>query len=95
MKWIEIITTRSPEKTNRQLADELLRQLIRHKQPGLAASIRVYRCPSVGTDLSIHIHWETETQDPCKSPLGQQLSYALKELGLLSYSIWVETAAVE
>jgi hypothetical protein len=95
MKWIEIITLRSLVKANRQLVDELLRQLFQQKEAGLAAIIRVYHHPTVETDLSIHILWKTEAQPPGKSPLGQQLSYALKELGLLNYSIWVEAAAME
>ena len=95
MKWIEIITLRSLEKTNRQLVDELLHQLIQQKEAGLAASIRVYHHPTVETDSSIHILWETEVQQPSKSPLGQQLSYALKGLGLVSYSIWVQAASLK
>ena len=90
MKWIEIIILRSLVKENRQLVDELLHQLFQQKESGLTASIRVYHHPVVETDLSIHILWETEAQHPSESPLGQQLSYALKGLGLLSYSIWVE-----
>ena len=95
MKWIEIITLRSLVKENRQLVDELLRQLFQQKESELTASIRVYHHPAVETDLSIHILWETKAKHPSKSPLGQQLSYALKELGLLSYSIWLEAAAME
>ncbi len=94
MKWIEIITVRSIVKKNRQLIDELLRQLIQRKESGLPASIRVYRHPSVETDLSIHLLWETEEQSPGKSHLGQQLSYTLKELGFLSYSMWVQAASL-
>lgn len=87
MKWIEIITLRSLAKANKRLIEELLRQLSQQKKSGLAASIRVYHHLTVGTDLSVHILWETEAQHPSKSPLGQQLSYALKELGLVNYSI--------
>ncbi|MFH2065178.1 MAG: hypothetical protein ABIK15_08280 [Pseudomonadota bacterium] len=95
MKWIEIITLRSLEKANKQMVDELLDQLIRQKKSELAASIGVYHHPTVETDLSVHIHWETEAQHPSKSPLGHQLSYALKGLGLVNYSIWVQVAAME
>lgn len=90
MKWIEIITLRSLVKANRQLVDELLRQVFQQKESGLSASIRIYHHPTVETDLSIHILWEKEAPPPGKSPLGLQLSYALKGLGLLNYSIWVE-----
>ena len=95
MKWMEIITLRSLAKTNKQLVDELLHQLFQQKASGLDASIRVYHHPTVETDVSIHILWETQAQHTGKSPLSQQLTYALKELGLLSYSIWVEVAAME
>jgi len=77
------------------LVDELLRQVFKQKESGLAASIRVYHRPAIETDLSIHIHWEDGLQHPSESPLGQQLSYALKGLGLLHHSIWVEAAATE
>jgi hypothetical protein len=95
MKWTEISTLRSLEITNRQLIDELLNQLIEQKESGLTASIRVYHHPTLETDLSIHILWETEAQPSGKSLLGQQLSYGLKRLGILSYSIGVETATME
>ncbi|MFZ5572659.1 MAG: hypothetical protein ACOZF0_19855 [Thermodesulfobacteriota bacterium] len=95
MKWLEIITLRSLVKANRQLVDELLRQVFQQKESGLADSISVYHHPTIETDLSIHIHWKTEERLPSNSPLGQQLSHALKDLGLLSYSIWVEAPATE
>ena len=94
MKWMEIITLRSLLKESRQLVDELLHQVSQQKESMTTASITVYHHPTIETDLSIHIHWETEAQKPGSSPLGQQLSYALKGLGLLNYSIWVEVAAM-
>ncbi|MCA1988598.1 MAG: hypothetical protein LDL07_05545 [Desulfarculus sp.] len=95
MKWMEIIALRSLVKANRHLVDELLGQLLQQRQSGLTATIRIYHHPTVHTDLSIHIHWKTEPLNPSGSPLGQQLAYALKGLGLLSHSIWVEAAALE
>lgn len=95
MKWIEIITLRSLVKESRQLVDELLHQVAQQREPEPAATIRVYHHPTIETDLSIHIQWETETQKPGNSPLGEQLSYALKGLGLLNHSIWVEASAMQ
>jgi hypothetical protein len=95
MKFIEIITLRSLAKGNKQLVDKLLHQVFNERQSGRPASIRLYHHPIVETDLSIHIHWETETQHPGESALGQKLSYALKDLGLLNHSLWVEAAAME
>jgi len=95
MKWIEIITLRSLEKTNRQMVEELLHQLFQQKEAGLFDAIKVYYHPEIETDLSIHIFWETETRHPSESAIGQQLSYALKGLGQLNYSIWVEAVDME
>jgi hypothetical protein len=93
MKWVEIITVRSLAKADAQLLDELLQQVVKSKTPGHPVEIRMYQHAIVETDLSIHIYWETTHQ--IESPLGQQFSYALKGLGLLNHSVWVETAALD
>jgi hypothetical protein len=93
MKWVEIITIRSLAKVNTQLLDELLRQVVKSKTTGHPVEIRMYQHSIVESDLSIHIYWETKPQHQPESPLGQQFSYALKGLGLLNHSVWVETAA--
>jgi hypothetical protein len=95
MKWVEIITLRAPGNINRQLVDELLK--------GVSASdsdmqnhlveIMIYRHSMVETDLSIHIHWKSEAGSQNKSPLGLKFASALKPLGLLNHSVWVETAS--
>lgn len=90
MNCVEIITLRSLRKDDWQLVDELLRQVFKHNESRLPESIRVYRQPNTETDLSIHIHWEVESQKPGESPLSQQLCRALKERGLLAHSIWIE-----
>jgi len=95
MKWIEIITLRSLEKNSRQMVEEHLHQLFQEKEAGLFNAIKVYCHPRVETDLSIHILWDTEAQHPSESELGQQLAYALKGLGQLNYSIWVEAVDLE
>ena len=93
MKWVEIITLRSLAKVDTQLLDELLRQVVKSKTVGHPVEIRMYQHSILETDLSIHIYWETKSQQQRESPLGQQFSYALKGLGLLNHSVWVETAA--
>jgi hypothetical protein len=95
MKWIEIINLRSLAKVNTHLLDELLQQVVKSKTAGHPVEIRMYHRSILETDLSIHIYWETKLQHQPESPLGQQFSYALKSLGLLNHSVWVETAALE
>ncbi len=95
MKWVEIITLRSPTKINAQFVEELLMQVDKSDTPKHLIEIRTYHHSKVETDLSIHIYWKSETGSQHKSPLGLKFSYALRNLGLLNHSVWVETAAVE
>jgi hypothetical protein len=95
MKWVEIITLRSPTRINTQFVDELVRQVDRSDTPEHLIEIRTYHHSVVETDLSIHIYWTSESGTEHKSALGQKFSYALKNLGLLNHSVWVETAALE
>ena len=95
MKWVEIITLRSPTKINTQFVDELLKQVDKADIPKHLVEIRMYHHSVVETDLSIHIYWRSEPGSQNKSPLGLKLSYALRNLGLLNHSVWVETADLE
>jgi hypothetical protein len=95
MKWVEIITLRSPGNINRQFVDELLKGIGESDSPKHLIEIKVLDHYVVETDLSIHIYWESEKESQRKSPLGLRFCSALKPLGLLNHSVWVETAALE
>ena len=95
MRWVEIITLRSPAEVNTQLLDELLQQAFKSNTAEHPVEIRMYQHSILETDLTIHIYWETKPQHRRESPLGQQFSYALKGLGLLNHSVWAETGALE
>ncbi len=96
MKWVEIITLRSLSKIDAGFLNKLLREERKSDaSKEHPAEIRIYHHSVVETDLSIHIYWKSEPGSQGKSPLGQQLSYALKGLGLLNHSIWVESAALK
>ena len=94
MKWVEIITLRSPAQVDTQFVDELLKEARKSDAPKDLVDIRIYHHSVVETDLSIHIYWKSETGNQHKTPLGLKFSYALKNLGLLNHSVWVETAAL-
>jgi hypothetical protein len=99
MKWVEIITLRSPSKINGQFIDELLKGVGESDSstdtPNHLVEIKIYHHSVVETDLSIHIFWESEKENQDKSPLGLRFSSALKPLGLLNHSVWIERAARE
>ena len=95
MRWVEIITLRSSTRIDAQFVDELAKQIDKSDTPKHLVEIRVYHHSVVETDLSIHIYWESEPGSQHKSPLGLRFSSALRNLGLLNHSVWVETAGLE
>ena len=95
MKWLEIITLRSFANIDKQFLIELLKDAGNSDSPNHLVEIRIYHHSVVETDLSIHIYWKSEPGSQNKSPLGLRFSYALRNLGLLNHSVWVETAALE
>jgi hypothetical protein len=99
MKWVEIITLRCSSEINGQFIDELLKDVGASDSlidtPRHLVEIKAYHNSVVETDFSIHIHWESEKEIQRKSPLGLRFSSALRNLGLLAHSVWVQTTAVE
>lgn len=99
MKWVEIISLRSATNIDTAFVNELLKGISETDSatdtPEHLVEIRVYHHSIVETDLSIHIYWESEPGSQDKSPLGLRFSSALRDLGLLNHSVWVETAALE
>jgi hypothetical protein len=99
MKWVEIINLRSPSKINGQFIDELLKGVGEPDSPTDTLKhlleIKTYYHSVVETDLSIHIYWESEAGNQHKSPLGLRIFSALRSMGLLNHSVWIERAAPE
>ena len=89
MKWVEIITLRSPGNINRELIDELLKGVGQSDSPTDApkdlVGVKEFERPCL---------LESEPGSQHKSPRCVRFSSALKPLGLLSRSIWIETAAL-
>ena len=88
MKWLEIIKLRSAGKDS-GLLEEFLLSIDKLGQSGLV-EIKTYHHAALETDLSVHLHWESERPEQNGSTLGLRLAQALKEFGLTDHSIWIE-----
>jgi hypothetical protein len=99
MKCVEIISLRCPGNIDTRLIDELLKGVNESDAatdtPKHLVEIKIYHHSVVETDLSIHIYWKSESGSGDKTPLGLRLFSALKPLGLLNHSVWIETATHE
>jgi hypothetical protein len=97
MKWVEIITLRSPGNINRELVDELMKGVGESDSPTDTLKhlleIKTYYHSVVETDLSIHMYWESEAGNQHKSLLGLRIFSALRSMGLLNHSVWIERAS--
>ena len=88
MKWLEVIKVRSAGK-DFELLKESLRSFDKSDQPALV-EMKTYYHAALESDLSIHLHWESELPEQNGSALGLRLAHALKEIGLTDHSVWIE-----
>jgi hypothetical protein len=99
MKWVEIISLRCAANIDAPFVNELLKGISESDSatdtPEHLVEIRVYHHSIVETDLSIHIYWESEAGNQHKSPLGLRIFSALRSMGLLNHSVWIERASRE
>ena len=87
MKWVEIIRLRL---TRKSVDDDLLNSLVSVSDEEGLVELTVYHNDRVDTDVSIHLEWESDIRSPRVSPLGLRMAEALKDLGLVDHSIWIQ-----
>jgi hypothetical protein len=88
MKWLEIIKLRSVGDSS-GILNKLILSIDPMNQHGLVA-IEWYRHVLLESDLSLHLHWDSEGPEKQGSTLGLRLVQVLKDLGLVDHSIWIE-----
>lgn len=89
MKLLEIITLRSSEQEMESLERELLICVAEVGQKDCGVVVELYRHAKVGTDLSMHLHYESGRGHPFGSDLGLRLAAALEQFGQVHHSVWV------
>jgi len=93
MQWMELIQIRSTD-SNRKLLESKLQRLVgevcraRNKE-----AITAYSRLWIETDFCIRILHESKELETSGSRLGLRLAVALKEYGLVDYSIWREMSS--
>ena len=87
MHWIEIVQLRFTARDSGHLAEQLLSGLETWSYPGLTA-VRLYRNATFEGDISVHLHFETET--PPSRSVGHRLAQELERHGLTDRSLWLE-----
>ncbi len=89
MRWLELIKLRGVG-IGEGLLEDLFREMNDAGQNRGLVEIKTYRHAALETDLSLHLHWESERPELNGSALGLRLAQALRDFGLIDHSIWVE-----
>lgn len=89
MNWIEIIRVEAAGSRERIRILEICGKIRIHKATRGSANLRVYG-GNFDRELSIHIQWNSPSAPEGRSALGEALTRAIGDLGLVSHTIWVE-----
>jgi hypothetical protein len=87
MKRLETIHVRLANANRDSLVEDIRKSVASETDIG---SVRIYRHVTVATDLSIHIHLETNGAQTEDDSLGARLDAALREYGMVEHSFWTE-----
>ena len=90
MRWVEIINLRSSGTDLDALADQITESFIDTVNADSPIQIRIYRNPTLETDLSIHIHLRTDDACIPLNETGLRLARALEDYGLVDRTLWLE-----
>ena len=86
MKGIEIIRIRLAQNNKKETMAKIQELVSGLDQRG----IKLYRHPSVESDMSLHLHFQSSNSKLAVSELGAHLVSILKGIGLVNHSIWIE-----
>ena len=90
MKWIELIQLRSADRNRKMLESKMQRLIDEVARENKGQLIMAYSRVLIDTDFCIHILHDSKKVETGGSRLGLHLVAALKEFGLVNYSIWTE-----
>ena len=94
MEWIEIIHLRANTNNNKKEALTAFSRLSAPTSHRGLRGIKLFQNPTLDTDLSIFISWQTPIGKLRKSTLGQRLAAAFSEFGLINHSVWKHSNSI-
>jgi hypothetical protein len=88
MIWLEMISIRTAGTTETEKVLEICRECLRPFSARGPLTMKVYCSAKYKTDISIHFQWKSDPGPG--SILGMEVISALKELGLVNHTLWIE-----
>ncbi len=89
MNFLETIQIRTA-KTNQKLLNEFLSTwFVQVNENEIIEKVKIYKRINLETDYSIQIELNGKAKNE-EYHLGEGLASALKEFGIVNYSVWVE-----
>ena len=92
MIWLEMISIRTAGIIEAGKVFEICRQMFQSIADEKLLKLTVFCNARYATDISIHLHWKSDSVSG--SILGEELSSALGDLGLVSHTLWIEQEEV-
>lgn len=90
MKWMEVIKLQVAEKNQEYVEQKIMNVLHEIGGSGVVKEIRFYHNALVDSDLCVQLHWESRKAERQGSATGLCIAHILKEIALVSHSVWIE-----
>ncbi len=88
MTWLEIISIRTAGLREAGRVFKICSRIFQSISIEKLSNLTVFCNARYATDISIHLHWKSDPGQ--RSVLGLEVVSALKDLGLISHTLWIE-----
>ncbi len=88
MIWLEMISVRTAGIIEAGKVFEICRHMFQFIEDEKLLKLTVFSNAKYATDISIHLQWKSDHGSG--SILGREISSALRDLGLVSHTLWIE-----
>lgn len=89
MSYLEIIQIRTAKTNQKLLSEFLFTWFTQVNESEKKGKVKIYKQINLETDYSVHIEFNGKIKNNANL-LGENLAAALKEFGIVNYSVWVE-----
>ena len=90
MKWLEVIHLRVTDQDYERLMPTFNQLLDEIREKENCRMVKLFRRALLETDVCLHLYHDAHHPEDGGSPVGLRLVNALKPLGMVNHTVWME-----
>lgn len=90
MMWLEVIHLRVTDQDYERLMPTFTQLIDKIREKESCRMVKLFRRALLETDICLHLYHDSHHPEDGGSPVGLRLVNALKPLGMVHHTVWME-----